>query len=90
MTQREFKGVWIPAEVWLDERLSLVEKALLAEIDSFTGAGKTFHKSNETIQVEYGISRPTISKAIKKLQGLGYITATSDGCLLYTSPSPRD
>ncbi len=79
MMDREFKGVWIPAEVWLDTKLTLVEKALLAEIDSFTGAGKSFHKSNETIQVEYGISRPTISKAIKKLQGLGYITATSDG-----------
>jgi|TARA_R100000482_G_scaffold120306_2_gene65468 biotin operon repressor len=77
--EREFKGVWIPAEVWLDTKLTLVEKALLAEIDSFTGAGKSFHKSNETIQVEYGISRPTISKAIKKLQGLGYITSTSDG-----------
>lgn len=76
---RQFKGVWIPAEVWLDNRLTLVEKALLAEIDSFTGNGKTFHKSNETIQTEYGISRPTISKSIKKLEALGYIEAFFDG-----------
>jgi len=79
MTHREFKGVWIPAEVWLDERLTLVEKALLAEIDSFTGAGKTFHKANETIQAEYGVSRPTASKAIKKLEALGYIESRFDG-----------
>lgn len=79
MTQREFKGVWIPAEVWLDERLTLVEKALLAEIDSFTGAGKTFHKANDTIQNEYGVSRPTASKAIKKLEALGYIESRFDG-----------
>ena len=77
--EREFKGVWIPAEIWLDARLSLVEKALYAEIDSFSGNGKTFHKANETIQNEYGISRPTISKAIKKLSDLGFIEATFDG-----------
>ena len=77
--EREFKGVWIPAEIWLDARLTLVEKALYAEIDSFSGNGKTFHKSNETIQLEYGVSRPTISKAIKKLQSLGFIEATFDG-----------
>ena len=77
--EREFKGVWIPSEIWLDARLTLVEKALYAEIDSFSGNGKTFHKANETIQNEYGISRPTISKAIKKLSDLGFIEATFDG-----------
>ena len=77
--EREFKGVWIPAEIWLDARLTLVEKALYAEIDSFSGNGKTFHKANETIQLEYGVSRPTVSKAIKKLESLGFIEATFDG-----------
>ena len=43
--EREFKGVWIPKEVWLNNELSLVEKALLAEIDSFSGDGKAFYKS---------------------------------------------
>ena len=77
--EREFKGVWIPAEIWLDARLTLVEKALYAEIDSFSGVGKSFHKSNETIQLEYGVSRPTISKAIKKLESLGFVEAKFDG-----------
>jgi DNA-binding transcriptional ArsR family regulator len=77
--EREFKGVWIPSEIWLDARLTLVEKAMYAEIDSFSGNGKTFHKSNETIQLEYGVSRPTISKAIKKLTDLGFISAAFDG-----------
>ena len=77
--ERQFKGVWIPAEIWLDARLTLVEKALYAEIDSFSGNGKTFHKANETIQLEYGVSRPTISKAIKKLTDLGFIEAAFDG-----------
>jgi DNA-binding transcriptional ArsR family regulator len=79
--ERQFKGVWIPAEIWLDARLTLVEKALYAEIDSFAGNGKTFHKTNETIQGEYGISRPTVSKSLKKLESLGFIEVTFDGRL---------
>ena len=77
--ERQFKGVWIPAEIWLDARLSLVEKALYAEIDSFSGVNKSFHKANETIQLEYGVSRPTVSKAIKKLEEFGFIEVTCDG-----------
>lgn len=77
--QREFKGVWIPKEVWLNKDLSLTEKALLAEIDSFTGEGKAFYKSNETIQEEYKVSRPTISKSLKKLEGMGFIKIEFDG-----------
>lgn len=76
---RNFKGVWIPAEVWLDHDLSLVEKALLAEVDSFTGSGSSFFKSNEQIQKEYGVSRPTITRAINKLEKRGLITRRFDG-----------
>ena len=63
----------------MNKELSLTEKALLAEIDSFTGEGKAFYKSNETIQEEYKVSRPTISKALKKLEGLGFIKIEFDG-----------
>ena len=76
---RQFSGVWIPAEVWLDNRLTLVEKALLAEIDSFTGNGKTFHKCNDTIQTEYGISRNTISGLCVSWRRLTSSTSTSTG-----------
>ena len=31
---RDFKGVWIPKDVWLDHNLSWMEKLLLVEIDS--------------------------------------------------------
>jgi DNA-binding transcriptional ArsR family regulator len=79
MMERQFKGVWIPAEIWLDTRLTLVEKALYAEIDSFSGVGKSFHKTNDTIQLEYGISRPTVSKSIKTLESLGFIESRFDG-----------
>jgi len=77
--ERQFKGVWIPAEIWLDKRLTLVDRALLAEIDSFSGNGKSFHKGNDTIQEEYGISRNTIGRSIKKLQELEYVEVTFNG-----------
>ena len=83
--ERQFKGVWIPAEVWLDNRLTLVEKALLAEIDSFTGNGKTFHKCNDTIQTEYGISRNTISRALRKLEALDFIDVNFNGRVRHCS-----
>ena len=31
---RDFKGVWIPKEIWLNNNLTLTEKLLLVEIDS--------------------------------------------------------
>ncbi len=83
--EREFRGVWIPAEVWLDKRLTLVERALLAEIDSFSGAGKTFHKCNDTIQTEYGISRNTISRALRKLEALDFIEVNFNGRVRHCS-----
>ncbi len=83
--EREFRGVWIPAEVWLDKRLTLVERALLAEIDSFSGAGKTFHKCNDTIQTEYGISRNTISRALRKLEALRFIEVSFNGRVRHCS-----
>ena len=76
---RTFKGVWIAAEIWLDKDLTLVEKALLAEIDSFTGNGKSFMKSNDTIQSEYGISRNTIGRSLRKLAERGFVEVTFNG-----------
>jgi len=34
MSEREFLGIWIPAEVWLDTRLTITEKAFLAEVEA--------------------------------------------------------
>jgi len=31
---RDFKGVWIPKDIWLSENLSLMEKVLFVEIHS--------------------------------------------------------
>ena len=83
--QREFKGVWIPAEIWLDKRLTITEKAFLAEIDSFTGNGKTFYKTNETIQEEYGIAPRTVQRMVKKLVSLDLLESSFNGRVRHLS-----
>ena len=83
--EREFKGVWIPATIWLDKRLTITEKAFLAEIDSFTGNGKTFYKTNETIQDEYGIAPRTVQRMVKKLVELELLESSFNGRVRHLS-----
>ena len=46
--ERDFKGVWIPKEVWLDTRLSMIEKGILVEIDSLDFSESGCFASNES------------------------------------------
>ena len=76
--ERQFKGIWIPAVIWLDPSLTATEKVLLADIDSFTGNNKSFYKSNETIASELFVSIKSVSRSIKKLKDLGYIVISGN------------
>ena len=53
--ERTFKGVWIAAEIWLDKDLTLVEKALLAEIDKLHGQRQELHqvKRHDSVRVRH-------------------------------------
>ena len=73
MNEREFKGVWLPASLFLHPDLSPLEKILWADIDSFTSNDAVFYKSNATIADQYGVGQRTITKAIKNLVNLGLI-----------------
>lgn len=76
--QRQFKGIWIPADIWLSEELTIIDKFLLADIDSFTGNGKQFYKSNETIAKELFVSMKSISRSVKRLAELGLIEVSGN------------
>ena len=71
--ERQFKGIWIDADIWLHPRLSAVDKVLLADIHSFTGNGKTFYKTNDTLAQELFVSVKTVSRSMKKLSEMGLI-----------------
>jgi len=85
MSEREFLGIWIPAEVWLDQRLTMTEKAFMAEVESFSKNGKTFHKSNDTIRQQYGITPKTVQRIIKKLVELELLECYFNGRVRHLS-----
>lgn len=74
--KREFKGVWIPAEVWLCKDLGIVEKALYAEICSLDGKDGCF-ASNAYFAKFFGISERMVSGYISSLKDHGFICVES-------------
>ena len=78
-TVRQFKGVWIPKEVWLDEKLTYFEKAVYAEIDSLDGEDGCF-ASNKYLAGFFGCTERHIKRALAHLSELGYVkTEMFDG-----------
>ena len=75
--QREFKGIWIPREVWLDSKLNALDKVIFAEIDSFSSNGKVCFQNNATIAEFCQCSESKVSKTVSKLIDLGYIRCVS-------------
>lgn len=72
---RDFKGVWIPKEIWLSENLNLQEKCLLVEIDSLSNLGKCY-ASNAHFAKFLGLSKDRISKLISGLVDKKYVEVT--------------
>jgi len=75
--ERDFKGVWIPKEVWLDTRLNALEKVILTEIDSLDMSDKGCFASNKHIAEFCQCSETKVSTAISKLIDYGYIYVKS-------------
>jgi hypothetical protein len=70
---RDFKGVWIPKEVWLDSRLNALDKIILTEIDSLDQGEKGCFASNKYIADFCQCSETKVSTAVSKLVQLGYL-----------------
>ena len=64
---RDFKGIWIPAEIWLDKDLNWIEKILLREIDSLSGE-KPCWATNKYFAEFFGLSERSISRYINNLK----------------------
>jgi len=69
---RDFKGVWIPKEIYLLEDLNWTEKILLIEIDSLNNEDGCF-ATNKYFSEFLGVKQNTISLSISKLKKLGLI-----------------
>lgn len=69
---REFKGIWIPKEIWLSVDISLTEKVFLAEIDSFEKKDGCF-ASNRYFANFFKMTKGRVSQIITKLQDKGFV-----------------
>lgn len=71
---RGFKGVWIPANIWLDEGLTIQEMLFLIEIDSLDATNEGCYASNKHFADFFGLSTRRCSQIINELKNKGYIT----------------
>lgn len=72
--QRDFKGIWIPKELWLLRDLSLLEKVMLIEIDSLDNESGCW-ATNDYFAEFFGLSKGRISKVINNLVKRGFVTS---------------
>ena len=71
--ERNFKGIWIPKEIWLTNELSLQEKVVLVEIDSLDDEEKGCFASNKYFADFFKLTTGRVSQIIKQLQNKGYL-----------------
>ena len=72
---RDFKGVWIPKEIWLSKNITMVEKFFLLEIDSLDSKKGCF-ASNAHFSELFGLSKGRCTQVIKQLESKNYIKIT--------------
>lgn len=63
---RDFKGIWIPREIWINKDLLLIEKAMLAEIDSLDNENGCF-ASNDYFADFFNVSVRYCSELVSSL-----------------------
>lgn len=80
---RDWKGLWIPKNVWLSD-LGFLEKCLLVEIDSLSKNDSGCYASNEYFAKFFGVSEDYIRKVLTYLRKLGLVkTKSFDGRYRY-------
>ena len=74
---RQFLGIWIPAALWLDNTLSITQKAILLEVQSFTEHNYQCFVSNEHLAKLCAVSSSAIEKAVRDLCKRGLLHRTT-------------
>lgn len=77
MENRGFRGIWIPSAIWMDERLSPLDKVVLMEIDSLDSSENGCFASNEYLAKFCQCSVRKVSSAISKLIEFGFVKVVS-------------
>lgn len=75
---RDFKGIWIPREIWLREDLSCMEKTLWAEIHSLYDSEKGgCYASNEYLEKFFSVKERRLQEMFHNLKEKGLLIQVS-------------
>ena len=72
---RDFKGIWIPKDIWESKQLSIMEKVLFVEIHSLDNE-RGCYASNRYFAEFFDVSERQIQNRIAGLKAKGFITVT--------------
>ena len=72
---RDFKGVWIPKDIWLSRQLSIMEKVLFVEIHSLDNEDGCY-ASNRHFAEFFDVSERQIRTHIGSLKKEGFISVS--------------
>jgi hypothetical protein len=72
---RDFKGIWIPKDIWLSDQLSLMEKVLFVEIHSLDNERGCF-AGNRYFAEFFGLHPRRLAGHIASLKQKGFISVT--------------
>ena len=73
MEERQFKGIWIPKEIWLTSELSLQEKVILVEIESLEDEERGCFASNNYFAKFFNLTPSRVSQIINLLVEKKYL-----------------
>ncbi len=71
---RDFRGIWIPAEIWLTKELTVGEKLMYVEIESLSRLQRGCFASNAHFADMFQISPTRASEIINSLASKGFVT----------------
>jgi hypothetical protein len=72
---RDFKGIWIPKDIWESDQLSIMEKVLFVEIHSLDNEHGCY-ASNPYFSEFFHVSERQIQTYIALLKTKGFVTVT--------------
>jgi hypothetical protein len=76
MNANKSSGLWIPNSLWLNDDLSVVEKCLLAVINSFESTNAGCFASNEYLGRCVGVTAGRCANILTDLRKRGYLNST--------------
>lgn len=77
--KKEFTGIWIPRDVWEDERLSVYDKVVLSVIASLARGESGCYATNKYLAEFCQFSERQVCKSIGLLTKFGYLRAENAG-----------